>query len=119
MSTPSELLRNGIRDVQDFPKPGIVFKDISPILSDPDLLRLSVAQLTATAGDVKIDKVVGIDARGFIFAAPVALDLNALMAHEQGQAAGAGSGVIGIEFHGEYCPWWREISPLMVGATGV
>jgi len=77
MTDPVELLRAGIRDVADFPKPGIVFKDIAPILSDPSLLRLSVAQLTATAGDVKIDKVVGIDARGFIFAAPVALDLDA------------------------------------------
>jgi adenine phosphoribosyltransferase len=77
MTDPVELLRAGIRDVADFPKPGIVFKDIAPILSDPALLRLSVAQLTATAGDVKIDKVVGIDARGFIFAAPVALDLDA------------------------------------------
>jgi len=77
MSTPSELLRAAIRDVQDFPKPGIVFKDISPVLSDPSLLQHSIDLLTATAGDVKIDKVVGIDARGFIFATPVALNLDA------------------------------------------
>ncbi len=77
MTNPSELLRSAIRDVHDFPKPGIVFKDIAPILSDPALLRHSIDQLTATAGDVKIDKVVGIDARGFIFAAPVALNLDA------------------------------------------
>ena len=77
MTDPVELLRAGIRDVADFPKPGIIFKDIAPILSDPTLLRISVVQLTATAGDVKIDKVVGIDARGFIFAAPVALNLDA------------------------------------------
>lgn len=77
MTNPSDLLRDAIRDVQDFPKPGIVFKDIAPILSDPALLRHSIDLLTATAGDVKIDKVVGIDARGFIFAAPVALNLDA------------------------------------------
>lgn len=77
MSTPSDLIRAGIRDVPDFPKPGIVYKDIAPILSDPSLLRHSIDLLTATAGDVKIDKVVGIDARGFIFAAPVALNHNA------------------------------------------
>ncbi|MGB0776086.1 MAG: adenine phosphoribosyltransferase, partial [Akkermansiaceae bacterium] len=53
------------------------FKDISHILSDPHLLRKSIELLTATAGGDKIDKVVGIDARGFIFAAPVALDLDA------------------------------------------
>ncbi len=73
----SQLLSEHIRDVPDFPKPGILFKDISPILSDPALLRHSINALTATAGEVKIDKVVGIDARGFIFASPVALNLNA------------------------------------------
>ncbi|MGB2428173.1 MAG: adenine phosphoribosyltransferase, partial [Akkermansiaceae bacterium] len=77
MSTISQLLRDNIRDVPDFPKPGILFKDISTILSHPDLLRHSVNELTATAGGEKIDKVVGIDARGFIFAAPVALNLDA------------------------------------------
>ena len=77
MTNPTDLLRAAIRDVQDFPKPGIVFRDISLILSDPALLRHSIDLLTATSGDVKIDKVVGIDARGFIFAAPVALNLDA------------------------------------------
>jgi adenine phosphoribosyltransferase len=75
--TPTELLRDNIRDVLDFPKPGIVFKDISPILAHPELLRHSINLLTATIGDVKIDKVVGIDARGFIFASPIALNLDA------------------------------------------
>jgi len=75
--TPTELIRENIRDVHDFPKPGILFKDISPILSDPTLLKHSMDLLTATAGDTNIDKVVGIDARGFIFAAPVALNLDA------------------------------------------
>ncbi len=77
MPNVSQLLRENIRDVKDFPKPGILFKDISPILSDATLLRHAMHALTATSGGVKIDKVVGIDARGFIFAAPVALNLDA------------------------------------------
>lgn len=66
-----------IRDVPDFPKPGILFKDITPVLGDGKLFRTSLELLAATAGDQKIDKVVGIDARGFIFAAGVAHILGA------------------------------------------
>ena len=68
----SEKLRAAVRDVVDFPKPGIVFKDITPILADGKLFRDSVTLLCETAGGAKIDKVVGIDARGFIFASAVA-----------------------------------------------
>jgi adenine phosphoribosyltransferase len=73
----ASLLRSAIRDVVDFPKPGIVFKDITPILSDGQLFRDSITLLCETAGGQKIDKVVGIDARGFIFAAAVADRLGA------------------------------------------
>ena len=66
-----------IRDVPDFPKPGILFKDITPVLGDPDLFKASLDLLAETSGDTKIDKVVGIDARGFIFAAGVAQILGA------------------------------------------
>ena len=72
-----ENLRAAIRDVVDFPKPGIIFKDITPILADGKLFRESISLLCETAGNVKIDKVVGIDARGFIFAAAVADRLGA------------------------------------------
>ncbi len=65
-------LRDAVRDVADFPKPGIVFKDITPILADGALFRQAVTLLCETAGGAKIDKIVGIDARGFIFAAAVA-----------------------------------------------
>lgn len=68
----SATLRSAVRDVIDFPQPGIVFKDITPILSNAELFRESVTLLCDTAGGLKIDKVVGIDARGFIFAAAVA-----------------------------------------------
>lgn len=72
-----ERLRDAIRDVEGFPKEGIVFKDITPILGDAELFRGSIDLLCETAGGVKIDKVVGIDARGFIFAAAVADRLGA------------------------------------------
>ncbi len=74
-----DRLKSAIRDIPDFPKPGILFKDISPILSDPELLQHSIDLLLETAhlDRQKIDKVVGIDARGFIFAAPIALALKA------------------------------------------
>ncbi len=66
-----------IRDVPDFPKPGILFKDITPVLGDAELFKASLELLAETAGGAKIDKVVGIDARGFIFAAGVAQILGA------------------------------------------
>jgi adenine phosphoribosyltransferase len=72
-----QRLRNAIRDVEDFPKKGIIFKDITPILGNGTLFRESINLLCETAGGVKVDKVVGIDARGFIFAAAVADRLGA------------------------------------------
>lgn len=70
-------LRAAIRDVVDFPQPGIIFKDITPVLADGKLFREAISLLCETAGGAKIDKVVGIDARGFIFAAAVADRLGA------------------------------------------
>lgn len=70
--TSVDKLRAAVRDVVDFPKPGIVFKDITPILADGRLFRESVSLLCETTGGAKVDKVVGIDARGFIFASAVA-----------------------------------------------
>lgn len=72
-----ELLRNAIRDVDGFPKEGIVFKDITPILADAELFRAAIDLLCESAGGLKVDKIVGIDARGFIFAAAVADRLGA------------------------------------------
>ena len=72
-----DRLKSAVRDIPDFPIPGILFKDISPVLSDPALLQHSIDLLVDIVADQKIDKVVGIDARGFIFGAPAALALNA------------------------------------------
>ena len=69
-------LRNAIRDVPDFPKPGILFKDITPILADGALFRLSIDAFVESARPLGIDKVVGIDARGFLFGAAVAYELG-------------------------------------------
>src|SRR4051812_12359679 len=71
-----EQLRAAIRDVEDFPKPGIVFKDITPLLADAKLLRLSIDAMEEMVGSRKVDKIVGIDARGFIFGAMLAARLG-------------------------------------------
>ncbi len=70
------LISSLIRDVEGFPKPGVVFKDITPLLSSAVGFRAAVDELVATAPQ-GIDVVVGMEARGFIFAAPVALALGA------------------------------------------
>ena len=67
-----QLIRDRIRDVPDFPKPGILFKDITPLLADPQALRAAAEALAAPYRDNRIDLVVGIEARGFIFGTPVA-----------------------------------------------
>lgn len=72
-----QRLADGVRHVPDFPKPGILFRDITPILVQPDLFELSIQALMEPIRQERIDKVVGIDARGFIFAAPTALHLEA------------------------------------------
>lgn len=76
MSVTAEHISNAIRDVPDFPKPGIVFKDIAPVLSDAKLLAGSIDLLADGFKPGDVDAVVGIDARGFIFATGVALKLN-------------------------------------------
>ncbi len=70
-----ELIRTKIRDIPDYPQPGIVFKDITPLLADGPAFAAVVAALAAGQGDIR--KVVGIEARGFILAAPVACCLRA------------------------------------------
>ncbi len=72
-----EKLAGAIRDVPDFPKPGIIFKDITPLLGNPELFSLIGDVLADPFRDTQVDKVVGIDARGFIFATQVAERLNA------------------------------------------
>ena len=69
-------LRAAVRDVPDFPKPGIVFKDITPILKDGALFRTSVDVFLEQCRGKTVDKIVGIDARGFLFGSAVAYELG-------------------------------------------
>lgn len=71
-----DKLRAGVRDVPDFPKKGIVFKDITPILSDHKLFRASIDLFLDRCRGKRIDKIVGIDARGFLFGSTVAYELG-------------------------------------------
>jgi adenine phosphoribosyltransferase len=70
-------IEKAIRNIPDFPKPGIQFKDITPVLADARLLAGSIELLTGGFKPGTVDAVVGIDARGFIFAAAAALHLKA------------------------------------------
>lgn len=65
-----------IRDIPDFPKPGILFRDITPLLASPDGFRFAIDQLCEPFRDEQIDIVVGAEARGFIFAPPMAMKLG-------------------------------------------
>jgi adenine phosphoribosyltransferase len=81
VTEPIDALLDGlIRDIPDYPNPGVVFKDITPLLGDRTAFAASVDALAAAGREIvdgPIDKVVGIEARGFILAAPVALALGA------------------------------------------
>ncbi|PYJ30610.1 MAG: adenine phosphoribosyltransferase [Verrucomicrobia bacterium] len=69
-------LRAAVRDVPDFPKKGIVFKDITPVLNDAALFRASIDLFLERCRGRDIDKIVGIDARGFVFGSAVAYELG-------------------------------------------
>ena len=72
-----DYIRDLIRDIPDFPKEGILFKDITPVLSDIKALRLSIEEMSKPFMNQNIDVVVGIESRGFIFGAPIADKLDA------------------------------------------
>ena len=73
----SQDLERLIRTVPDFPLPGISFKDITPLLKDPTGFRLAIDHLAVPFVDAAVDLVVGVESRGFLFAAPIAYKLNA------------------------------------------
>ncbi|MCH8043394.1 MAG: adenine phosphoribosyltransferase [Planctomycetes bacterium] len=77
MSTSQKLqLTDYIRSIPDFPKPGILFRDITPLLAAPEALREAVHQMAERCREWDVDCVAAAEARGFIFAAPLALELN-------------------------------------------
>jgi len=72
-----DALKRLIREVPDFPKPGINFYDITTLLKDPNGLKLTIDALTDEYSSNKIDTVIGVESRGFIFGAPLAYQLGA------------------------------------------
>jgi adenine phosphoribosyltransferase len=70
-------LKEHIRDIADFPKPGIMFRDITPLLANPDAFREVIRQFADKYHDAGITAICAAEARGFIFATPLALELNA------------------------------------------
>ena len=111
-------LTDHIRDIHDFPKPGIVFKDITPLLADPAALASVIDQLADPFRDLGVTKVVGIEARGFILAAPVAIALGAgfVPVRKAGKLPGA---IHRQEYELEYGTDLLEVHRDAVGADDV
>jgi adenine phosphoribosyltransferase len=70
------LLRRRVRDVPDFPKPGILFRDLTPLMGDGMAMRACISMLTERVAAHRPDVIVAVESRGFIFGAPVAADLG-------------------------------------------
>ena len=78
MSNAAQLdLKDFIRDIPDFPKPGILFRDITPLLASPEAFGEAIRRMADQFRNAGVDVVVAAEARGFIFAAPLALEINA------------------------------------------
>ncbi|OYD42350.1 adenine phosphoribosyltransferase [Sphingobacterium cellulitidis] len=71
-----EQLKAYIRDIPDFPQPGIVFKDITPLLQQPELVKLAVKEFVRKLEGIEIDVIAGIESRGFLFGFLLAQELN-------------------------------------------
>ncbi len=69
-------LESYLRDVPDFPKPGILFKDITPLLASPEAVGESIERMAASIRGEKVDRVAGIESRGFLFGVPLAMKLG-------------------------------------------
>lgn len=77
MTFDASWVREHVRDIPDWPKPGVVFKDITPLLAHRQAFAATVDAMVAPFAAAEIDRVVGIEARGFIFAAPIAYRFSA------------------------------------------
>ncbi len=73
----SEFLKSTIRDIPDYPKKGIIFKDITPLLSNSQAFKTTVNEMMIPFREKRVDVVLGIESRGFIFGTPIAYLLNA------------------------------------------
>ena len=77
MANNSHWMTQLVRDIPDFPKPGVTFRDITPLLGDAEGFSKSINELVQRFEDVPVDRVLGMEARGFIIAAPVAYRMGA------------------------------------------
>jgi adenine phosphoribosyltransferase len=106
-----EDLKSYIREVPDFPKPGILYYDITTLLQDPSALRMTIDRFVWLFASLHVDKVVGIESRGFMFGSIVAYNLNAgfvpmrkpgkLPAHKVGQSYELEYGTDELEMHSD------------------
>ena len=77
MSADTSQIAGFIREIPDYPKPGVLFRDLTPLFGDGRAFGTTIDLLTARFADLRIDRVIGIEARGFILAAPVAIRIGA------------------------------------------
>ena len=77
MTIDAEVVRRHIRDIADWPEPGVTFRDITPLVGDAPVFRSTIEAIVESFRHTRIDRVLGVEARGFIFAAPVAYELGA------------------------------------------
>jgi adenine phosphoribosyltransferase len=133
-SPASELVarvQSAIRDVPDFPKPGIIFKDITPLLADAELFRSTTDAMAAPFATARISHIVAIESRGFILGAPVAQELEAgfIPVRKRGKLPfkteaveyALEYGTDALEIHADACDWRSRPRVLVVDdvlATG-
>ncbi|XP_072492436.1 adenine phosphoribosyltransferase isoform X2 [Notamacropus eugenii] len=107
-----QLVARGVRSFPDFPKPGILFRDISPLLKDPDAFRASIELLADHLKEkhkTKIDYIVGLDARGFLFGPSLAqkLGIGFVLIRKRGKLPGPTISTSYSLEYGEIRPQWR------------
>ncbi|WP_116245115.1 adenine phosphoribosyltransferase [Nocardiopsis sp. FIRDI 009] len=126
------VIRSHVRDVPDFPQPGVLFKDITPLLNDREAFGATVHGLADPFRERGVDRVLGLEARGFIFGAPVALALDAgfvparkagkLPSATIGQAYDLEYGTATVEIHADAIPAGSRVlivdDVLATGGTG-
>lgn len=115
--TTIRQIKSLIREVPDFPKPGILFYDISTLLQDPDGFRASVDLFTASVSAVKFDIIAGIESRGFIFAGALADRLNKglILVRKKGKLPG---NTRSIEYDLEYGHATIELTDVAISKPG-
>ena len=101
LGTPTMDLKDYIRSIPDFPKPGILFYDISTLLAHPDAWQVAMGRLASRVGPYRPDLLAGIESRGFLLAAPLALKLGCgfTMIRKRGKLPGA---TVGLDYALEY-----------------